>query len=96
MRPQAIVIEATVPLTSRPGHYECEPGVLAAGMKSSLFGGLNRFYARDDEPELGESCRCRSTTSRIGGRCGWASEFKGSARPPRAPVGLGGCRASGR
>ncbi|SNR38506.1 FkbM family methyltransferase [Actinomadura mexicana] len=28
-RPRAIVIEATVPLTSRPSHHEWEPGVLA-------------------------------------------------------------------
>ncbi|GGT62748.1 FkbM family methyltransferase [Actinomadura citrea] len=53
-RPQAIVIEATVPLTSRPSHNEWEPGVLAAGYEFALFDGLNRFYARDDEPELRE------------------------------------------
>lgn len=53
-RPRAIVIEATVPLTSRPSHHEWEPGVLAAGYELALFDGLNRFYARDDEPELRE------------------------------------------
>lgn len=53
-RPRAIVIEATVPLTSRPSHNEWEPDVLAAGCELALFDGLNRFYARDDEPELRE------------------------------------------
>jgi FkbM family methyltransferase len=53
-RPRAIVAEATVPLTSRPSHREWEPTVLAAGYELALFDGLNRFYARDDEPELRE------------------------------------------
>jgi FkbM family methyltransferase len=53
-RPRAIVIEATVPLTSYPSHHEWEPRVLAAGYELALFDGLNRFYARDDEPELRE------------------------------------------
>lgn len=47
-------LEATVPLISRPSHHEWEPGVLAAGYRVALFDGLNRFYVRDDEPELGE------------------------------------------
>lgn len=53
-RPRAIVVEATVPLTSRPSHREWEPLVLAAGYRLALFDGLNRFYARDDEPGLHE------------------------------------------
>ncbi|OLT11433.1 hypothetical protein BJF79_24200 [Actinomadura sp. CNU-125] len=53
-RPRAIVVEATVPLTSRPSHREWEPGVLAAGYGLALFDGLNRFYAREDEPVLRE------------------------------------------
>jgi FkbM family methyltransferase len=51
-RPRAIVVEATVPLTSRPSHQEWEPGVLAVGYELALFDGLNRFYARHDEPQL--------------------------------------------
>jgi FkbM family methyltransferase len=53
-RPRAIVVEATVPLTSRPSHHEWEPGLLAAGYELALFDGLNRFYARADEPGLRE------------------------------------------
>jgi FkbM family methyltransferase len=53
-RPRAIVVEATVPLTSRPSHHPWEPAVLAAGYELALFDGLNRFYARDDEPLLRE------------------------------------------
>ncbi|TMR04354.1 FkbM family methyltransferase [Actinomadura soli] len=53
-RPRAIVVEATVPLTNRPSHQEWEPHVLEAGYRLALFDGLNRFYARNDEPELYE------------------------------------------
>lgn len=51
-RPRAIVVEATVPLTTRPSHQAWEPMVLAAGYELALFDGLNRFYARSDEPAL--------------------------------------------
>ena len=51
-RPRAIVVEATVPLSAEPSHETWEPMVLAAGYRLALFDGLNRFYARDDEPEL--------------------------------------------
>lgn len=51
-RPRAIVVEATVPLTSQPSHGEWEPGILAAGYRLALFDGLNRFYARADEGVL--------------------------------------------
>ncbi|GGV07042.1 DNA-binding protein [Actinomadura cremea] len=53
-RPRAIVVEATVPLTSRPSHHAWEPDLLAAGYDLALFDGLNRFYARTDEPALRE------------------------------------------
>lgn len=53
-RPRVIVVEATVPLTTRPSHQEWEPGVLAAGYRLALFDGVNRFYARDDEADLRE------------------------------------------
>ncbi|MFI0481821.1 FkbM family methyltransferase [Actinomadura sp. 9N215] len=53
-RPRVIVVEATVPLTSRPSHQEWEPHVLKAGYRLALFDGLNRFYARDNEPDLRE------------------------------------------
>ncbi|TDB80986.1 FkbM family methyltransferase [Actinomadura sp. KC216] len=53
-RPRAIVVEATVPLTARPSHQKWEPHVLEAGYRLALFDGLNRFYARNDEPKLHE------------------------------------------
>ncbi|WP_326826031.1 FkbM family methyltransferase [Streptosporangium sp. NBC_01756] len=51
-RPRAVVAEATRPGSPEPNHQEWEPGLLAAGYTLALFDGLNRFYARDDEPEL--------------------------------------------
>jgi FkbM family methyltransferase len=51
-RPRVVVVEATVPTTAIPSHAGWEPQVLAAGYTLALFDGLNRFYARDDEPEL--------------------------------------------
>ncbi|MCW2904818.1 MAG: methyltransferase, FkbM family [Streptosporangiaceae bacterium] len=50
--PRAIVVEATVPLSAELSHQAWEPAVLEAGYRPALFDGLNRFYARDDEPEL--------------------------------------------
>lgn len=38
----------------RPGRHERELGVLATGYELALFDRLNRFYARDNEPELHE------------------------------------------
>jgi FkbM family methyltransferase len=51
-RPRALVVEATVPDSPEPSHQEWESGVIEAGYRLALFDGLNRFYARDDEPEL--------------------------------------------
>lgn len=51
-RPRALVIEATVPNSPEPSHQPWEPLVLRAGYDLALFDGLNRFYARHDEPEL--------------------------------------------
>ncbi len=53
-RPSAIVIEATLPNRPTPNHYMWESSVLAAGYQFALFDGLNRFYARNDLPELAE------------------------------------------
>jgi hypothetical protein len=38
-RPRAIVVEAIVPLTSRPSHHPWEPAVLAAGYELAFFDG---------------------------------------------------------
>ena len=51
-RPRALVVEATVPNSPEPSHHSWEPLVLRAGYDLALFDGLNRFYARHDEPEL--------------------------------------------
>ncbi|WP_326829243.1 FkbM family methyltransferase [Streptosporangium sp. NBC_01810] len=51
-RPRVVVAEATVPGSPEPSHQDWEPELLAAGYALALFDGLNRFYARDDEPEL--------------------------------------------
>lgn len=51
-RPRALVVEATIPLSDEPSHHSWEAMVLAAGYRLAQFDGLNRFYARHDEPEL--------------------------------------------
>jgi FkbM family methyltransferase len=53
-RPRVVVVEATLPDTAIPSHGEWEPDLLAAGYVLTLFDGLNRFYARADEPVLAE------------------------------------------
>lgn len=53
-RPRAIVVEATLPLTTTPSHQTWESELLEAGYDLALFDGLNRFYARRDEPGLRE------------------------------------------
>ena len=51
-RPRALVIEATVPNTTKPSHESWEPMLLDAGYRYTMFDGLNRFYASEDEPDL--------------------------------------------
>jgi FkbM family methyltransferase len=51
-RPRVVVVEATLPDTTIPSHADWEPSLLASGYGLALFDGLNRFYAREDEPEL--------------------------------------------
>src|SRR6185295_16380429 len=50
-RPRVVVVEATVPGTSTPSHEAWEPILLDAGYACALFDGLNRFYAKADDPE---------------------------------------------
>ena len=54
MRPWVLVIEATVPNTRDDSAAAWEADVLAAGYALTLFDGLNRFYVRDDLPEIRE------------------------------------------
>ncbi len=51
-KPRVLVVEATVPDSPEPSHQEWENMVLDRGYTLALFDGLNRFYARNDEPEL--------------------------------------------
>jgi FkbM family methyltransferase len=79
-RPRVLVVEATVPDSPEPNHHEWEDGVLAQGYAFALFDGLNRFYARRDEPEL---LRRLSVPVNVFDRwipIGWVSE-RGSLTP---------------
>lgn len=51
-RPRTVVVEARLPNTTIPSHVEWEPALVECGYTLALFDGLNRFYARADEPEL--------------------------------------------
>ncbi|CAB4606736.1 unannotated protein [freshwater metagenome] len=51
-RPRIVVVEATLPESTVPSHEEWEHLLIDAGYVFTLFDGLNRFYARSDEPEL--------------------------------------------
>lgn len=50
--PRVVVVEATVPNSAIPSHEAWEPMLLEQGYQLALFDGLNRFYARADEPEV--------------------------------------------
>jgi FkbM family methyltransferase len=56
-RPRVVVVEATVPNSTEPSYRAWEPRLIAHGYELALFDGLNRFYAREDEPELRERLR---------------------------------------
>ena len=51
-RPRIVLIEATVPLSPEVSYMDWEPTVLGAGYEFCYFDGLNRWYAREEEPEL--------------------------------------------
>lgn len=51
-RPRIVVVEATVPMSDEPAHEAWEPMLVDAGYQFAMFDGLNRFYARSDEPAL--------------------------------------------
>jgi len=54
-RPRVVVVEATYPNSRTPSHAAWEPALLTAGYLFGLFDGLNRFYARAEEPGLVEA-----------------------------------------
>ena len=51
-QPRVVLVEATEPLTTQPSHEPWEPILLEAGYCFALFDGLNRWYARRDEPRV--------------------------------------------
>lgn len=53
-RPWVVVVEAIAPGTHEPTHASWEPALAATGYRFAHFDGVNRFYARDDHPELVE------------------------------------------
>jgi FkbM family methyltransferase len=52
IRPWVVVIEATMPNSTTPSHDAWEKLVLDAGYVMTLFDGLNRFYVRQDKPDV--------------------------------------------
>lgn len=52
VRPWVLVIESTQPLSEIEVVNDWEPDVLAKGYRFAWFDGLNRFYVRDDKPEI--------------------------------------------
>jgi FkbM family methyltransferase len=54
-RPRIVVVEATMPNTTRPAYEAWEPLLLDAGYRCALFDGLNRFYAQADDPDALEA-----------------------------------------
>ena len=51
-RPRVVMLEATFPNSTEPSHEAWEPMLESLGYRFALFDGLNRFYGREDEPEL--------------------------------------------
>lgn len=51
-RPRIVLIEATVPLSPEVSYLDWEPSLLGAGYLFCYFDGLNRWYARAEEPAL--------------------------------------------
>lgn len=57
-RPRVVVIEATLPLSQTPSHAEWEPFMLGQGYLLAYFDGLNRFYVREEEPDMVRHFSC--------------------------------------
>lgn len=84
-RPRVLVVEATVPDSPEPNHHEWEGRVLGDGYAFALFDGLNRFYARHDEPEL---LKRLSVPVNVFDRwipVGWAGERRAGPDGPLTP-----------
>jgi FkbM family methyltransferase len=73
-RPVVVVVESTVPLSPEPNHASWEPLLLEAGYSFQYFDGLNRFYLRDENPEL---ARCFEVPPNVFDEFVLASEVRG-------------------
>ena len=51
-RPRVVLVEATKPWSHHQTHASWEPQLLAAGYLFASFDGINRYYARAEEPDL--------------------------------------------
>lgn len=51
-RPRVVLVEATNPWSHQQTHGRWEPQLLAAGYLFASFDGINRYYARSEEPDL--------------------------------------------
>ena len=51
-RPRVVLVEATKPWSHEQAHEGWEPTLLAAGYLFASFDGINRYYARSEEPDL--------------------------------------------
>lgn len=57
-RPRVVVIEATLPNSQTASHAKWEPFILEQGYLYAYFDGLNRFYVRQEEPDLLKRFSC--------------------------------------
>lgn len=51
-RPRVVLLEATIPLSQETSHAEWEPFLQQRGYIFAYLDGLNRFYVREEEPDL--------------------------------------------
>lgn len=79
-RPRALVVEATIPNTTKPSHESWEPILLEAGYRLAMFDGLNRFYASEDEPDLLEALAIPANVFDNFVSYRWTLEFSKSAK----------------
>ncbi len=72
-RPRIILVEAVLPLTDTPCHESWEPQLTGGGYQFALFDGVNRYYVRNEEPQLAERLTPlkRSEYVRIGNYGAW-------------------------
>jgi FkbM family methyltransferase len=52
VRPQIVVVESTLPMTSTPSHTEWESQIIRLGYSYVFFDGVNRYYVSNAHPKL--------------------------------------------